>query len=457
MGIIHELPASVINQIAAGEVVERPASVVKELLENAIDAGAARVELTIERGGKDLIRVADDGKGMSRDDVPLAFRPHATSKLKDAEDLFRVRTLGFRGEALAAIAEVSRVRCQTRTADSAVGTELTIEGGQASEMKDCGGPPGTTIEVRNLFFNTPVRRTFLKADSTESGHVIEMFTRIALANPTVHLTLRSGARTLHDLPPSTGIKDRVAKFFGQELADSLLWVESQVENIHLWGYVAHPSQSRSSSKHQYLFVGGRFVRDRSLGHALTESYRGLFMVGRQPVGFLFLDLPAEEVDVNVHPTKIEVRFRDSHRIYSQLLTTVRQTFLGSDLHSRLQAPPAEDSSKAERTASDSRPVLTPGRDDRQTVASWFDPSPARPPSKPLTFPENLGVTPEPDWVSALPPAPTFEPDCRGGGSTSSQAPAGRSRQPLADGGSAGTGVSGPSVGAHPAVEGASGA
>ena len=355
MGIIHELPASVINQIAAGEVVERPASVVKELLENAIDAGASRVELTIERGGKDLIRVADDGKGMSREDVPLAFRPHATSKLKDAGDLYRVRTLGFRGEALAAIAEVSRVRCQTRPADSAVGTELTIEGGQAAEMKDCGGAPGTTIEVRNLFFNTPVRRTFLKADSTESGHVIEMFTRIALANPTVHLTLRSGARTLHDLPPSTGIKDRVAKFFGQELADSLLWVESQVENIHLWGYVAHPSQSRSSSKHQYLFVGGRFVRDRSLGHALTESYRGLLMVGRQPVGFLFLDLPAEEVDVNVHPTKIEVRFRDSHRIYSQLLTTVRQTFLGSDLHSRLQAPPAEDSAKAEE------PRRTPGR------------------------------------------------------------------------------------------------
>ncbi len=403
MGIIHELSASVINQIAAGEVVERPASVVKELLENAIDAGASRVELTIERGGKDLIRVADDGKGMDRDDVPLAFRPHATSKLNDANDLFQVRTLGFRGEALAAIAEVSRVKCQTRPADAQVGTELSIEGGQAGDLRDCGGPPGTTIEVRNLFFNTPVRRTFLKSDSTESGHVVEMFTRIALANPTVHLTLRSGARNLYDLPPSTGIKDRVAKFFGQELADALLWVESQVENIHLWGYVAHPSQSRSSSKHQYLFVGGRFVKDRSLGHALSESYRGLLMVGRQPVAFLFLDLPAEEVDVNVHPTKIEVRFRDGHRIYSQLLTTVRQTFLGSDLHSRLQTPPpqAQESSKPEESRPNPQPVLTPARDDRQTVASWFEPSP-KPPSKPLSFPENLGVLPEPDWVRLCP-------------------------------------------------------
>lgn len=411
MGIIHELPASVINQIAAGEVVERPASVVKELLENAIDAGASRVELTIERGGKDLVKVADDGNGMERDDVPLAFRPHATSKLKGSEDLFQVRTLGFRGEALAAIAEVSRVRCQTRPPEAAVGTELTIEGGRAGELKDCGGSPGTTIEVRNLFFNTPVRRTFLKSDSTESSHVSEMFTRIALANPTVHLTLRSGSRTLYDLPPSTGIKERVAKFLGQELADALLWVESQVENIHLWGYVAHPSQSRSSSKHQYLFVGGRYVRDRSLAHALGESYRGLLMVGRHPVAFLFLDLPAEEVDVNVHPTKIEVRFRDSHRIYSQLLTTVRQTFLGSDLHSRLQAPPAEESRKdAPNPAPAPSPVLDAGRAERQSVASWFEPSTgSRPPSKPLKFPENLGERPEPDWARSLPPSPQPRP------------------------------------------------
>jgi DNA mismatch repair protein MutL len=374
MGIIRELPPSVINQIAAGEVVERPASVVKELLENAIDAGAGRVEVTVERGGKDLVRVADDGKGMGRDDLPLAFRPHATSKLGDADDLFRISTLGFRGEALAAIAEVSRVRCQSRTADAPAGSEITIEGGVPGPVRDCGGPPGTVVEVRNLFYNTPVRRTFLKSDSTEAGHVAETFARIALAHPTVHLTFRSGGKVVHDLPAVTGIKERVAVFFGQELADSLLWVESRVEQTHLWGYVAHPSQSRSSSKGQYLFVGGRYVRDRSLGHALSEAYRGLLMVGRMPVAFLYLEIPPEEVDVNVHPTKIEVRFRDGNRIYSQLLSTVRQTFLASDLHSRLQAPPpaAPDGAVEPKPADGFALAGTPT--SHQAVASWFNPA-----------------------------------------------------------------------------------
>src|SRR3954452_11962889 len=217
MGLIRQLPASVVNQIAAGEVVERPASVVKELLENAIDAGATRVDVGVERGGKDLVRIADNGAGMSPDDLLLAFQPHATSKLAEAEDLYRVRTLGFRGEALAAIAEVSKVRCQTRQADAAEGSEIAIEAGQASPVRACGGSPGTVIEVRNLFFNTPVRRTFLKSDSTEAGHVVEMFTRVALAHPTVHLTFRSGGKVVYDLPSVTGIKERVAIFFGQEL------------------------------------------------------------------------------------------------------------------------------------------------------------------------------------------------------------------------------------------------
>ncbi len=418
MGIIRELPPSVINQIAAGEVVERPASVVKELLENAIDAGASRVEVTVERGGKDLIRVADDGRGMDRDDLPLAFRPHATSKLASAEDLHRIQTLGFRGEALAAIAEVSRVRCQTRTADALAGSELTVEGGVPGEIRDCGGAPGTVIEVRNLFYNTPVRRTFLKSDATEGSHVADMFTRLALAHPTVHLTLRSGSKTVHDLPASTGIKDRVARFFGHELADSLLWVESRLESIHLWGYVAHPSQSRSSAKGQYLFIGGRFVRDRSLGHALSEAYRGLLMVGRQPVAFLFLDIPPEEVDVNVHPTKIEVRFRDGHRIYSQLLSTVRQTFLSSDLHSRLQAPPtgttAEPSSTGPAKSTSFPGSTTSGLatrpDERQEVASWFSSSgtstaPVAPSFQAYPTPGYAGGRPEPDWVRRLPPTP----------------------------------------------------
>src|SRR3954447_19953369 len=219
MGIIRQLPPSVINQIAAGEVVERPSSAVKELLENAIDAGASRIDVTVERGGKDLIRVADNGRGMSPEDLPLAFMPHATSKLAEAEDLFRIATLGFRGEALAAIAEVSKVRCQTRQADAAEGSELAIEAGKASPIRACGGPIGTVIEVRNLFFNTPVRRTFLKSDMTEAGHVVEMFSRIALAHPEVHLTYRSEGKIIHDLPPVAGTRERIGTFFGRELAE----------------------------------------------------------------------------------------------------------------------------------------------------------------------------------------------------------------------------------------------
>ena len=433
MGIIRQLPPSVVNQIAAGEVVERPASVVKELLENAIDAGATRIDLSVERGGKDLVRVADNGGGMSDDDLILAFTSHATSKLSDAEDLFRIRTLGFRGEALAAIAEVSKVRCQTRQTGAETGSELCIEGGTFGPVRSCGGPIGTVMEVRNLFFNTPVRRTFLKSDITEAGHVAEMFSRVALANPNIHLTYRSGGKVVHDLPPAAGIRERIALFFGRELAESLLWVEGRLDEMHVWGYVAHPSQSRSTAKGQFLFLGGRFVRDRSLSHALNEAYRGLLMVGRMPVAFLNLDIPPEDVDVNVHPTKVEVRFRDSNRIYSHVLATLRQTFLKSDLHARLQAAadpgvvPAEPMPRGiEPTPAFSTfspgPVIASrsfelggGPGDRQTVASWFEPSrpkvdtetPTPAPTWAQSFPAGFARGTDPDFDEfAPPPIPT---------------------------------------------------
>ena len=414
MGVIHRLAANVINQIAAGEVVERPASVVKELLENAIDARATRIEVSVERGGKDLIRVADDGVGMSAEDLLLAFEPHATSKLATAEDLTRIQTLGFRGEALAAIAEISKVRCQTRQTDASEGSELVIEGGVFSPIKQCGGPPGTVIEVRNLFYNTPVRRTFLKSDSTESGHVVEMFSRVALARPEIHMTFRSGGKILHDLPAVAGTRERIAIFFGRELAESLIWVESRFERMHLWGYVGHPSQSRSTAKGQFLFLGGRYVRDRALGHALNEAYRGLLMVGRMPVAFIHLDLPPDEVDVNVHPTKVEVRFRDSQRIYSHLLSTLRQTFLKSDLHSRLQ-PEVEGRSEGKVVSDDRAPSareaafgdirggdrgrfgLSGSADDRQAVAGWFTPS-----SGASRIPDSVGQPVAPAWAQSLP-------------------------------------------------------
>lgn len=412
MGIINQLSASVINQIAAGEVVERPASVVKELLENAIDAGAGRIDVTVERGGKDLVRVVDNGQGIAPDDLDLAFLPHATSKLSTADDLFRVSTLGFRGEALAAIAEVARVRCQSRRPEATEGSELVIEGGVAGPIGPAGCPVGTVMEVRNLFFNTPVRRGFLRSDTTEAGHVLDAFMRVALAHPTVHFTFRSGGKLLHDLPPVTGLRERVAVFFGRELAESLLWVESRIEATHLWGYVAHPSQSRSSNKGQFLFIGGRYVRDRSLAHALTEAYRGLLMVGRSPVAFLHLELPPEEVDVNVHPTKIEVRFRDSQRIYSQLLSTVRQTFLASDLHARLQSPEARvqpppdvPPASADRGGpGQASAYQLSGSDARkQEIASWFAPGPRPAPgASPVSSASGyLGSAPGVDWTAQL--------------------------------------------------------
>lgn len=409
-GVIRRLSPSVINQIAAGEVVERPASVVKELLENAIDAGASRVDLTVERGGKDLVRVADNGKGIDRDDLPIAFEPHATSKLACAEDLSGIRTLGFRGEALAAIAEISRVRCLSRPGDAETGHELAIDAGVAAEIKECACDYGTVMEVRNLFHNVPVRRAFLKSDATEAGHVAESFARVALAHPAVHFTFRSAGRLIHDLPAVTGLRERISVFHGRELADSLLWVESRFGDYHLWGYVGHPSQSRPSNKGQYLFIGGRYVRDRSLSHALAEAYRGLLMVNRMPVAYVCLEAPAEDVDVNVHPTKIEVRFRDGHAVYARLLAAIRQTFLKSDLHARLQAPRNGREEAPVPAATSVAPTgfaLASAPAERQSVNDWFrTPEPAAQPRYARSeTSSSYPLPPEPAWASALPPAP----------------------------------------------------
>lgn len=337
MPTIHKLHASVVNKIAAGEVIERPASVVKELMENALDAGARRIDVSVEQGGGELVRVVDDGCGIPPEELPLAVTCHATSKLETADDLFRVRTLGFRGEALASIAEVSRLWLRSRVANSPAGAELEVNAGTMSEVSPCGGPPGTTLEVRHLFFNTPVRRKFLRSTQTEMGHVTEAFTRLALAHPAVHFTLKHNGRPVHDLPPVGELRERVSAFFGAELAQALLWIESQDEGIRLAGYVAHPSQTRANPRMQYLFLNGRHIRDRSLQHALGEAYRGLILTNRYPISFLSFEMPPDQVDVNVHPTKLEVRFQDGARLYSQLLGTLRTRFLTTDLTHQLDA------------------------------------------------------------------------------------------------------------------------
>ncbi len=342
MPTIQRLPHSLINKIAAGEVIERPASVVKELLENCIDAGATRIELTLEQGGLELIRITDDGCGIATDQLPLAIAPHATSKLQSADDLFDVRTLGFRGEALASIAEISHLVIRSRTAEQEEGSELIVRGGECEPIRPCAAPVGTTMEVRHLFFNTPVRRKFLKSSATETSHITEAFTRMALAYPTIHWRLVSSGRNLFDLPQSQRWSERIRVFFGDEVADSLIPIDHQEGEFHWRGYVCDPSVSRSNNRLQYLFLNGRPIRDRSLQHALSEAYRGLLMVGRFPCCFLRLQMPATEVDVNVHPTKAEVRFLDGGKLYSQLLHAIRQKFLSSDLTARGSA--AQESS-----------------------------------------------------------------------------------------------------------------
>ena len=333
---IRELPTSVINKIAAGEVIERPASVVKELLENSVDSGATSIELSIENGGIDLIRICDNGCGIPRDELALAVTSHATSKIIDADELFRVGTFGFRGEALASIAEISQFVLRSRTADSHCGFELLVNGGHRESITACGVPQGTTIEVRNLFYNTPVRRKFLKTAQTERGHVAEAFTRIALANPGIHLKLLHNGKIQQDLPPTSDWKMRIGDFFGPEISENLIRVESEVEDVRIDGYVVDPSVNRANNRMQYLFLNGRYIRDRSLQHALSEAYRGLLMTGRYPITFLRLDMPPQMVDVNVHPAKLEVRFLDGGKLYSQLLGVIRNRFLTTDLTARAE-------------------------------------------------------------------------------------------------------------------------
>lgn len=339
---IQQLPVSVITKIAAGEVIERPASVVKELLENAVDAGSTRISVEIEQGGTELIRVVDDGCGIDAADLPLAFASHATSKLTTAEDLFNVTTLGFRGEALASIGGVAQVALQSRPQSQDTGAEIHCAGGEVTEIKPWNGSAGTRIEVRHLFYNTPVRRKFLKTTSTEVGHVCEVVTRLALAHPHLHLTLRHNDKKVYEIPATAPLVDRLVLFFGKELREQLYEVDASAGPLRLTGFIADPAAERGNNKMQYLFLNGRWIRDRSLGHALQEGYRGLLMVGRYATAFLFLQMPPDQVDVNIHPTKSEVKFRDSQPVYHLVLSSVRERLRKANLTARLRvaAPPS---------------------------------------------------------------------------------------------------------------------
>src|SRR5262245_15149207 len=336
MGRIHILPEHVVAQIAAGEVIERPASVLKELLENSIDAGASRLDVEVGQGGIDFLRVVDDGGGIEADDLPLAFATHATSKLRDASELFSIGTLGFRGEGLASIGAVAQVTLQSRPRGHDRGAEIRCDGGKLSDVRVWAGTPGTRIEVRHLFFNTPVRKKFLRGPATEMAQVSETFTRLALSQLSLQMTLRHNGRLVHEVPPGAGLLDRIATFFGDSLRRKLIAVEAEQGGLTLGGYVADPAHEAGGTQMQYVFVNGRWVRDKVVSQALQEAYRGLLLTGKHPVAFLFVELPPHGVDVNVHPTKAEVRFRQPDKVQGLIVAAVRKVLGKEDLTAPLR-------------------------------------------------------------------------------------------------------------------------
>ena len=388
MGRIHVLPEHVANKIAAGEVVERPASVVKELLENCLDAGSTRIKIQIEAGGKKLIQITDNGCGMMRDDALLAFERHATSKIKNAEDLLTVATLGFRGEALPSIASVSRLHLETRAAEEPAGTVVEINGGKIFRVEEAGLPEGTSITVRDLFFNTPARKKFLKSESTELSHIASLVTHYALAHPDKHFELHSATNAMLVAPPVAGCSERIYQVFGKDTLDQLLPVAAMQPLAHIglpqpppWrreaeedagprdpgelrvhGFVSKPEIQKLNRNSIYVFVNGRLIRDRLIQHALTDAYRNILPPTIYPVVLLFLELPTAEVDVNVHPSKTEVRFRQQTVLHDFVRDSVRAALM--------KARPVPRFTTAINAHPTAGPALTPGAHPPGADVGW---------------------------------------------------------------------------------------
>jgi DNA mismatch repair protein MutL len=369
---IRPLPPLLINQIAAGEVVERPANVAKELVENAIDAGATRIEVLVEGGGRDRLRVIDDGCGIPFDELQLAVAPHATSKIFELEDLDRVASMGFRGEALASIGSVSSLRITSRTAAAEAGGELHVDGDVIEGPSPVGTPPGTIVDVRGLFSKTPARRKFLKSDGAETRRIREIVQRVAMAHADVGFTVASGDRVLLELPPRDAPALRVLDVLGTELSNELLEVDAERDGVSIWGLIGRPSVARPTSRHLQLFLNGRPIVDRSLTHAVREAYRSLIDPGRTPTAVLFLTIDPARVDVNVHPTKSEVRFRDDRLVFSIIQRTVLQRLSNEDLTATFRMPTPSLGTSSARHDEPSQPA-----------ARWTAPSPASLPAGPL--------------------------------------------------------------------------
>ena len=419
-GLVRTLPDTLASKIAAGEVVQRPANALKELVENALDAGASRVDVCLKRAGSDLIQVTDDGCGMGPADALASFGRHATSKLRAFEDLERLRTLGFRGEALASIASVAQVELKTKRRHDAAGTCVRVEGGEVASVAPCAHTEGTDLAVRNLFFNVPARRAFLKSPATEFKHLVETFQALALSHPTVSFSLRHDDNEVYRLAAAHGddaLTARVLDLLGADLDGALVPVAEATSYLSATGVVGRPSTARASRADQYLFVNGRYVRSRSLAHAVAQAYGGLLPDGRHPRFVLFLTVDPRHVDVNVHPTKTEVQFDDDRGVYSFVRAVVKKGLgeaglaLAVDLGSRLPGPPS-------------------------------DPGPATPGGAAPSSGDGVGSRPFPTFPSAPPPVP---PGPRSRAEPPTWSPAG----PVASGANPGMPLPAPSAPAGP--------
>jgi DNA mismatch repair protein MutL len=399
---IRVLPENLTNKIAAGEVVERPASVAKELVENALDAGSKEIIVEIESGGRRLIKVTDTGCGMSKEDAFLCLERHATSKIACDDDLFSLSTLGFRGEALPSIASVSRLTISTRTADNVEGTEIYAEGGRIKEVKECGMAGGTIIAVRNLFFNTPARLKFMKSAETEGGHVGELLTRLAISRPDVRFTYINDGKVIFKALDS-GLRDRVATMLGRPMAASLYPVSYEdASGLRVSGLVAAPECSRSAGSHLYTYINGRFIRDKVVQHAILQAYRNFLERGRYPVVAVFIEIAPDEVDVNVHPTKHEVRFREQGRVHDAIQSAVESVLRTTPWLKRAEpqkpvaaAPAGQQKPIAAASVQPTRPLVSRGGDTVSVQPGPGEAAAACVEAEPATSPSAVG-----DGVSA---------------------------------------------------------